>query len=1186
VIRKTVRSEGPPLTSGTRGTTALSSHIAIHAHFMRATNVEHHAGAEFAADYIPTPRGLEVIRRLCEASKSSAGAGRAWSLTGPYGAGKSSFAVFLASLFGRGTADETVAAMRVLRRADPNIARLVKSARKTLGAEDRGFIRAVVTAEQEPVVDTLFRAIESAVNRYYRGRVPKTISGALRDARGEATGRALCNALEAIYECAPVLIIIDEFGKNLEYFVTERRDADLYVLQQIAELTTGPDARPVFLLTLQHLAVDDYVREASTQQRREWGKVRGRFQDVPFLEAPEQSIRLVAEVLDDRRATNTFLALRSKWKRRAVAAARERGLGVEIPSFEQLMERCYPVHPVALLALPELCASLGQHGRTLFTFLASDEPHTLNQYLRVVHVGNGRMPTLTLDVIYDFFSEAVSGMGSTSMAAARWLEIDTRIREAAGLSDADRRLMKVVGLLNLVGRGDSLRASLPTLLFAVQSDLLTAIDDQHWRKRLEGLERGGFLTYRAFADEYRLWEGSDLDLAGAVRASRDRLRGVSAAELLNAMDLVPPVVAGRNSQEVGMLRYFDATFADLSGVVAAPSRSESPDGRIVYFLDQPARASELIIEDAHKPIVVATTTMSQSVIEAAIEVAASQDVLATEAIGRDRVARRELQEREAAARRRLRSALEAAYRPGSPDVAWTLRGSGPRSAAQGLSRMLSDICETVYKDSPNIRNEMLGRQELTSQGARARRELLTAMLERGEQARLGINGYGPERAMYEAFLHHTGVHRPCPAGSWAFGPPKAGNPLVKAWAAVESRLLGTVDEPVGADEIYATLVAAPFGVKEGPIPVLLTAILLAHAEDVAIFQDGTYQTHFTSDLVERLIKTPERFSIRYLAAKGSRARLIDALAGAVGAPQSSHRGRNRSLLRIVAPLVAAARGLPEYAIRTSTLSPDAAAVRAALVEARDPVDLIFSALPAALGVSPIRADSRTRIEALSDFVGRLTAALDELRGAFQRLRDQCGAMLADQLSRSGSIPQLRVELQARAQLIDSQVIEPQLRTFIHLVSDPTLDDESWVESMMLGLSGKPPSTWRDEDLGRFNTRLSEMVGTLSRVEALHFEAREHSTAGFDARRVVVTAPDGNEASAVVWVDHAVIPQVRAVAEDAVRRARELLGVRGPEALLALLANEVLPELVLPTSVESGEDEEIAMTLTRRVERER
>ena len=67
---------------------------------------------------------------------------------------------------------------------------------------------------------------------------------------------------------------------------------------------------------------------------------------------------------------------------------------------------------------------------------------------------------------------------------------------------------------------------------------------------------------------------------------------------------------------------------------------------------------------------------------------------------------------------------------------------------------------------------------------------------------------------------------------------------------------------VGVDELYTRLKAPPIGLKDGPIPVLLAALLLHRADDVAVYQDGTYQPELSADLLERLVKTPQRFAVK------------------------------------------------------------------------------------------------------------------------------------------------------------------------------------------------------------------------------------------------------------------------------------------------------------------------------------
>jgi hypothetical protein len=92
--------------------------------------------------------------------------------------------------------------------------------------------------------------------------------------------------------------------------------------------------------------------------------------------------------------------------------------------------------------------------------------------------------------------------------------------------------------------------------------------------------------------------------------------------------------------------------------------------------------------------------------------------------------------------------------------------------------------------------------------------------------------------------------------------------------------------------------APPLGVKSGVVPVLLVSALQLHRDELAFFDDGTYQPKLEAVHFERLVKTPERFSVTASGAtKGLRADLLAALADALGVPVPA--GRAPRLLRVV-----------------------------------------------------------------------------------------------------------------------------------------------------------------------------------------------------------------------------------------------------------------------------------------------
>ncbi|MDP9442932.1 MAG: hypothetical protein M3P83_00705 [Actinomycetota bacterium] len=776
------------------------------------------------------------------------------------------------------------------------------------------------------------------------------------------------------------------------------------------------------------------------------------------------------------------------------------------------------------------------------------------------------MPTLDLADVSDFFS----GPGAALSAAAgtRWTEIDTRVREAAALPQPDQRCLKVVGLLNLLADGTGLRASADITSYALSAADQT---DASWRDRLHDLETRGWLTYRGFADEYRLWQGSDVDLRGRVADAREQLRSTSPAELLRTLHSTGPFIAGKHTQRVGMLRYFTASYADATTRILQPLASPDPaDGALVYYLDDPAGAARLQLVSDGRPVLLATSPATSAIRDAAVEAAAALAVLDQEDVAADRVARRELQDRVAEARRRLSSVLEQTFQPAAATYRLlTSEGLGePLSVSRSLSRLLSDVCDNAYAHSPEIRNEMLGRRELTSQGAKARRELLTAMVERADQERLGLQGYGPERAMYEAILHDTGLHAAGPDG-WGFRAPNPG-PLRPTYGVLRTALGAARHRPLGVDELYRKLHSPPIGLKDGPIPVLLAVLLLENTDDVAIYQDGTYQPLLTADLLERLVKTPERFAIKSFDLVGARASVLTAISTAVAdlarGPTRRRGMRNSTVLAVAAPLLALLRDLPDYTKFTGQLSASAAAVRDVLLRAREPDELLFTDLPQALDVAPFPADgTRGRGADVQAYAQRLAEAVQELQNAYDTLLDEVQVGLADRLGLPRHPGALRSDLRGRARPLDGKVLDRRVKSFLFTALDEELDDQAWTEALAAALGERAPRDWREEDRQRFHHNLQAVTGTFRRLQALHFDAAAHGTGdGFTARRYAITNPDGTETTQVLYVDDSKRRDLSLIVAKMLELLDREAGPEQRQAAWVLYGEQVLPGAAAPS----------------------
>ncbi len=339
--------------------------------------------------------------------------------------------------------------------------------------------------------------------------------------------------------------------------------------------------------------------------------------------------------------------------------------------------------------------------------------------------------------------------------------------------------------------------------------------------------------------------------------------------------------------------------------------------------------------------------------------------------------------------------FEALFGRGA-DVSYRLAGeSASLNGGRGLSAVVSDICDTVYADTPSLRNEVLNRRNLTSQGAKARRDLLEVMIEKRYAPRLDLTGFGPERAMYEAVLFAPRLHTEGPDG-WSFRVPGPSSDLAPAWRAMESILTGARDGFFTLDHLFAGLRSAPIGLLDGPIPVLVMAWLIVHSDDIAIYQDGTYQPRLTIEVVERALKAPDRFTLKHVVVVGARRRFLEQLVIGLQPRPLTADARNATVLQVVSPLVSVARGLPEFTRKTTAfLSARASAVRDSLLDAREPDRLLFSTLPEACELRALSPRSQTNTVHVAAYCNRLAEALNELESAYPRLLEWVGNHISE-----------------------------------------------------------------------------------------------------------------------------------------------------------------------------------------------
>lgn len=127
---------------------SLAECVQVRGRFRRSTQLEKDfAAASKDRGYILTSTARDTLRRIVDSLKSGNTSG-AWTLTGPYGVGKSAFAVFLTQLF-CGSAEQRLNAIQQVEDVDKALAKRLRELNLFDGSGS-AFLPVLATARRAP----------------------------------------------------------------------------------------------------------------------------------------------------------------------------------------------------------------------------------------------------------------------------------------------------------------------------------------------------------------------------------------------------------------------------------------------------------------------------------------------------------------------------------------------------------------------------------------------------------------------------------------------------------------------------------------------------------------------------------------------------------------------------------------------------------------------------------------------------------------------------------------------------------------------------------------------------------------------------------------------------------------------------------------------------------------------------
>lgn len=1017
---------------------SLSSYITVANHYRRSIRIDSDIGRyDSLGGYVCNGTAKSVLESMARQVRSSSQ--RAFTWTGPFGGGKSSLAVILASALHEDSK------LRELARARLPLG--LTSALDEAFPVSKGWKVVAVSGRRASVISEIASAINKATNQQLLS--PR-----------KASGQDVVEALESIAksdEVDGVLLIVDEMGKFLES--SALGGDDVHFFQDLAE-HAARCAEPFVIVGILHQAFRQYAARLGAEAKDDWSKVQGRYVDIPLVASSDEVVELIGKALSCD-AVHDWTLPHSEVVAEAIRKRRPSvGKG-----FGKSLDACWPLHPtMAALLGPISRRQFGQNERSTFGFLSSVEPSGFTAFLEAAPV-DSKVWYRPSDY-WDFLRANLEPAILSSTDGHRWAQaVDAVERVESRGDDLRTSLIKNIAVVDLFRNGSGLSADadvLNTLFGDVESvDLDRALTDLvSWRAAIFKKHTGSWSTF----------EGSDFDIDHAVSDVRAKGVGLNLT-VLSDMARLRPVVAKRHYQATGTLRWMDVVISDGRDVEKQARKASETGGFGKFVLYLPARHEtpektkrhiKKLSEEAPRNVIFGYASNYGVIVELGEELICLQHIAeANHQLVGDSVARRELAARLAS----VRSALEDEMREAIDGATWLI--SGAWGKASKLSSMASDLADEIYHSAPLIFSELVNRDSLSSNAVKARRDLIHRMISSESEENLGLSGWPAERGLHETILLRTGLHSQTQQGNWRLTDPDCVDlsnfsPL---WKAADD-LFAVSEKIIQASGVYDVWRAPPFGVRDGCYPILFTAYFLARKDTVALYKDGMFLPKVTDADMDELLQDRSRFSLRQISVDEEKVEVLEGIANILRRAGSSEFSGDA--LSVARGLVGLVYGLPDWVRKTRTLSVEAISVRDILLRANDPHKVIFVDLPAVLDAT-----------SFADYLQALEGPILELSDAYVKLLRTIEHKMLHELDASSGLEELR----HRASVVDGVTGDFRLNAFCARLVKHQGEIET-LESILSLAANKPPRLWVDGDIDSSLFEISSWATKFRQAETL------------------------------------------------------------------------------------------------------
>jgi len=685
-----------------------------------------------------------------------------------------------------------------------------------------------------------------------------------------------------------VYIIYDEFSKYLESSIANTTISDIKLLQDFAEKCDRSGDKQMHLMLISHKDIANYIDKNLPKDKVDgWKGVSGRFKHLNLHNNFSQMYEIISAVIKKDNAFWTeFCEENETYFNSLIERFIANGiLDKKAEETSQIaVKGCYPLHPISTFILPRLSEKVAQNERTLFTFLSSDNKHTLTAFLENAE---GDFPMLTPDYVYDYFEPLLRKEPYTSDIHKQY-ETTFKVLQKLDENSLATKIIKTISLIYIVEQYEKLSPIKDMIIDTYRDSVsdVQVIDDI-----LADLIEKECIVYLKRSNGFlKIKESSGIDIGAEIHNVIEKTRQtLRVKDILNKASFDSYMYPTSYNDEMEITRYFDFTFIDSAEFFAVDDwgrkiENISADGVVYAVIPCSDEEIKQIREHLkkgncnHDRIIFVIPTRFTDIEKIAYEynaVTILKEQCQDDALLSDEydIYIEDLEEV-------ISRYILCFTRPetGEAEFFWNGEKQLFRRKAQ-LSAKLSEICAQTYPNTPIINNESINKDSLPGVAINSRSKLVSGLLENDLNVNLGLSGTSQDVSFMRSTLIQTGIlsnEQIQPVLTLTPDDVNMANTLLVIQEFFNS---ANADEGQNFKDLYdrLTLPEFGFGIKKGVIPVYI-AVVLHFFKKYLVIKNKSDEVKITVDLLNSINENPKAFTAFMEDWNEDKSEYIDSLA--------------------------------------------------------------------------------------------------------------------------------------------------------------------------------------------------------------------------------------------------------------------------------------------------------------------